>query len=65
MYIAQTKGAQVEKDFTPEQFLERLPEVWAEDDAFAMGLVIPGVRGSGTPVTEVPPEARPREAREG
>lgn len=60
MYIAQTKGTQVEPGYTPEDFLERLPEVWAQDDAIAMGLVVPGVRGSGTPVTVVPPEAQPR-----
>ena len=61
MYIAQTQGTHVQAGFTPEEFIERLPEVWAQDDAIAMGLVTPGVRGSGTPVTEVPPEARPRE----
>jgi NAD(P)-dependent dehydrogenase (short-subunit alcohol dehydrogenase family) len=60
MYIAQTKGAQMEKGFTPEAFLERLPDVWDQDEAIAMGLVVPGVRGSGTPVTEVPPEAQRR-----
>jgi NAD(P)-dependent dehydrogenase (short-subunit alcohol dehydrogenase family) len=61
MYIAQTRGTQVEEGFTAEDFIERLPEVWAQDEAVAMGLVVPGVRGSGTPVTEVPPEARPRD----
>jgi len=60
MYIAQTRGTHVADGFTPEEFIERLPEIWAQDDAIAMGLVTPGVRGSGTPVTEVPPEARPQ-----
>jgi NAD(P)-dependent dehydrogenase (short-subunit alcohol dehydrogenase family) len=61
MFMAQTQGTHVQAGFTPEEFIERLPEVWAQDDAIAMGLVTPGVRGSGTPVTEVPPEARPRQ----
>jgi NAD(P)-dependent dehydrogenase (short-subunit alcohol dehydrogenase family) len=60
MYIAQTKGAQMERGFTPEDVWARLPEIWAQDDAVAMGLVVAGVRGSGTPVTQVPPEAQPR-----
>ncbi len=61
MYIAQTQGTDLEEGFTPEDVLEHLPEIWAQDDAIAMGLVVPGVRGSGTPVTEVPPEAQPRD----
>lgn len=62
MFVAQTQGTHVEAGYTAEDFIERLPEVWSQDDAFAMGLVTPGVRGGGTPVTEVPAEARPREA---
>ena len=58
MYIAQTTGAQVSDELTPEEFLQRLPDVWDEAGANAMGLVSPGERGAGTPVTVVPPEAR-------
>jgi NAD(P)-dependent dehydrogenase (short-subunit alcohol dehydrogenase family) len=61
MYMAQTKGTRMERGFSPEDVWSRLPEIWAQHDAVAMGLVVPGVRGSGTPVTEVPPEARPRD----
>ncbi|CAB4936308.1 unannotated protein [freshwater metagenome] len=60
MYIAQTVGMQVGAGFTPEEFLERLPEVWDETDYTVMGLVNPGQRGRGTPVAEVPPEAQRR-----
>ena len=42
----------------PEDFIARLPEVWSQDDATAMGLVVPGARGGATPVAEVPPEAQ-------
>jgi NAD(P)-dependent dehydrogenase (short-subunit alcohol dehydrogenase family) len=59
LYIAQTPGIQVEAGFSAEEFLERLPDIWNEDGYIAMGLVNPGERGMGTPVTVVPPEARP------
>jgi hypothetical protein len=59
LYIAQTPGIQVEAGFSAEEFLERLPDIWNEDGYIAMGLVNPGERGKGTPVTVVPPEARP------
>lgn len=57
MYVAQTTGAQVSDELTPEEVIERLPDVWDESGAQAMGLVNPGERGSGTPVTVMPPEA--------
>ena len=57
MYVAQTTGIQAGGAFTPEEFISRLPEVWDESGAVAMGLVNPGQRGSGAPPTEVPPEA--------
>jgi short-subunit dehydrogenase len=59
LYIAQTPGIQVEAGFSAEEFLERLPDIWNEDGYISMGLVNPGERGKGTPVTVVPPEARP------
>ena len=62
MFMAQTRGMQVRDDFTPEEFHERLPEVWSEEGSQSMGLVVPGARGQGTPATEVPPEAQPRAA---
>ena len=62
MYMAQTQGTQIAVDFTPEEFVRRLPEIWAQQDSIAMGLVKPGTRGGGTPVTEVPPAAIPRSA---
>jgi ketosteroid isomerase-like protein len=58
MFVAQTRGTNLDKGFTPEDFIAHLPEIWDEEGAGAMGLVVPGIRGSGTPVTEVPPEAR-------
>jgi len=61
VFMAKTPGTRFEGAFTPEDFLERLPEVWSEDGAQAIGLVIPGQRSQTTPVTEVPPEARRRE----
>ena len=60
MFMAQTAGIQVGADFSPEEFLDRLPEVWSESTYRAMGLVTPGQRGAGTPVAVVPPEAQPR-----
>lgn len=60
MFMAQTQGMQVGRDFAPEEFLQRLPEVWGQENAIAMGLVTPGVRGGDTPVSEVPPQAVPR-----
>ena len=60
IYVAQTAGTHLSAASTPEDVLAALPEIWDETGARAMGLVVPGARGSGTPVTEVPPEARPR-----
>jgi len=60
MFMAQTKGIQVGDSFTAEEFYERLPDVWSEDEYIAIGLVSAGQRAQGTPVAEVPPEARPR-----
>lgn len=62
MFMAQTRGATVADGFTPEEFIERLPEVWSEDQAIAMGLVTPGARGGSTPIAEVPDEARAKPA---
>lgn len=58
MYVAQTAGTHLPAGFTPEDVRAALPDIWDETGAHAMGLVVPGARGSGTPVTEVPPEAR-------
>jgi NAD(P)-dependent dehydrogenase (short-subunit alcohol dehydrogenase family) len=62
-YMAQTTGTQVGDSFTPEEFYDLLPDIWDETDSFAIGLVTPGRRAQVTPVTEVPPEARPRTGR--
>ena len=59
-FMAQTPGATAVEPFTPEQFIELLPDVWSEEDYWAIGLVTPGQRAQTTPVTEVPAEARPR-----
>jgi NAD(P)-dependent dehydrogenase (short-subunit alcohol dehydrogenase family) len=58
MYMAQTEGARVGADLTPEGFLEHLPAIWDEHRAITMGLVTPGERAQGTPVAEVPEQAR-------
>jgi NAD(P)-dependent dehydrogenase (short-subunit alcohol dehydrogenase family) len=59
-FMAQTPGGRVTEPFTPEQFIEMLPDVWSEDGYWAIGLVTPGQRAQTTPVAEMPPEARPR-----
>lgn len=58
MYIAQTPGVHFDAPMTPEAVFEALPQIWDEAGAQAMGLVVPGVRGGGTPAAEVPESAR-------
>jgi hypothetical protein len=57
-YMAQTKGIQVGREFTPELFYERLPDIWGEDEYIAIGLVGGEQRAQGTPVAEIPVQAR-------
>ncbi len=57
-FVGQTAGIQVGDDFTPEEFLERLADVWDAEDYSEIGLAMPGRRGGATPVAEVPPAAR-------
>ena len=57
-FVAQTVGIRVEDGFTPEEFLERLPDVWDEDGYSAVGLAFPGGRGGKTPIAEVPEAAQ-------
>jgi NAD(P)-dependent dehydrogenase (short-subunit alcohol dehydrogenase family) len=58
MFMAQTEGIQVGDGFTATEFLRRLPEIWSEEGYQPMGLVDPGQRQQGTPVTVVPPQAQ-------
>lgn len=60
MFMAQTDGIRVTDDFSPEEFIQRLPEIWSEDDYRPMGLVDPSERQQGTPITVVPEQARRR-----
>jgi NAD(P)-dependent dehydrogenase (short-subunit alcohol dehydrogenase family) len=62
IYAAQTRGADVGADLTPERFVARLPDVWDQEEAIAIGLVTPGARAQTTPEAEVPAEARRRTA---
>ena len=57
-YMAQTKGIQVGPEFTAELFYERLPDIWSEDEYIAIGLVDVDQRAQGTPVAEIPAQAR-------
>jgi NAD(P)-dependent dehydrogenase (short-subunit alcohol dehydrogenase family) len=57
-FVGETPGILVGEDFTPEEFLDRLPDVWHEAGYSTLGLAIPGRRGGATPVAEVPPAAR-------
>lgn len=59
-FVGQTQGVRVGEDFTPEEFLDLLPEIWSEEDYSTIGLAMPGRRGGETPVAEVPAAARPR-----
>jgi NAD(P)-dependent dehydrogenase (short-subunit alcohol dehydrogenase family)/flavin-binding protein dodecin len=61
-FMAQTQGAEVGDSFEPEQFYDLLPEIWSEEGYHAIGLVTSGTRGQGTPVAEVPAQARPGSA---
>ncbi len=58
VFMAQTAGASFEGAFSPEEFIERLPDIWSEDGYQAIGLVTAGQRSQTTPTAEVPPEAR-------
>jgi NAD(P)-dependent dehydrogenase (short-subunit alcohol dehydrogenase family) len=60
-FVAQTVGVRVGDDFTPEEFMERLPHIWNEAGYSTIGLAMPGRRGGETPVAEVPAAARPQE----
>jgi NAD(P)-dependent dehydrogenase (short-subunit alcohol dehydrogenase family) len=57
-FAAQTPGIQVGDGFSPEEFLQRLPDVWDEEGYTALGLAIPGRRGGTTPIADVPDAAR-------
>ena len=57
-FVGETRGIEVGLDFSAEEFLDRLPDVWAEDGYTAIGLAMPGRRGGTTPVAEVPVAAR-------
>ncbi len=57
-FVGETPGIEVGLDFSAEEFLDRLPDVWDEDGYTAIGLAMPGRRGGATPIAEVPPAAR-------
>ncbi|MGM0930469.1 MAG: SDR family NAD(P)-dependent oxidoreductase [Actinomycetota bacterium] len=57
LYMAQTKGVQLDPRGSPESVVEKLPAVWDEDQSIPIGLVAAGIRGSGTPVTVNPFQA--------
>lgn len=57
-FVGETRGIEVGVDFTAEEFLDRLPDVWDEEGHSTLGLAMPGRRGGATPVAEVPPAAR-------
>lgn len=57
-FLGQTEGAQLSLDPTPEEVLERLPDVWDETGYNPVGLVDPVQRAQKTPVAEVPASAR-------
>jgi NAD(P)-dependent dehydrogenase (short-subunit alcohol dehydrogenase family) len=59
-FVGETNGIEVGEDFTPEEFVERLPDVWDPAGYAEIGLAIPGTRGGATPVAEVPAAARRR-----
>lgn len=60
MFMAQTEGVRFAGGFAMEDVRDALPAIWDETGAEAMGLVSAGTRGSGTPVSEVPPSAQPK-----
>lgn len=62
-FTGATPGIEVGVEFTPEEFVDRLPDVWDEDGYTTIGLAMPGRRGGATPVAEVPEAARRRTAR--
>ena len=57
-FLGQTEGAELSLDPTPEEVVERLPEVWDEAGYNPVGLVNPVRRAQKTPTAEVPPSAR-------
>lgn len=57
-FLAQTEGAQLGPEPTPEEVLERLPDVWDEAGYNPVDLVDPVQRAQKTPTAEVPPSAR-------
>jgi NAD(P)-dependent dehydrogenase (short-subunit alcohol dehydrogenase family) len=57
-FLGQTEGAQLSLDPTPEEVVERLPDVWDEAGYNPVGLVNPVQRAQKTPTAEVPPSAR-------
>ena len=57
-FVGETPGIEVGLDFTSEEFLDRLPDVWDEHGYTTIGLAMPGRRGGATPVAEVPAAAR-------
>jgi NAD(P)-dependent dehydrogenase (short-subunit alcohol dehydrogenase family) len=54
IYVAQTRGLQLDATASPETVMESFPMIWDETESAPMGLVRAGARGSGTPVTENP-----------
>jgi NAD(P)-dependent dehydrogenase (short-subunit alcohol dehydrogenase family) len=56
-FVGESPGVEIGADFTPEQFLERLPDVWDAEGYAEIGLAVPGTRGGATPVAEVPSAA--------
>jgi NAD(P)-dependent dehydrogenase (short-subunit alcohol dehydrogenase family) len=57
-FLGQTEGAELSLDPTPEEVLERLPDVWDEAGYNPVGLVNPVQRAQKTPTAEVPPSER-------
>jgi NAD(P)-dependent dehydrogenase (short-subunit alcohol dehydrogenase family) len=57
-FVGESIGIQVDVDFTPEKFLERLPDIWDAEGYVEIGIAIPGTRGGATPIAEVPEQAR-------
>jgi NAD(P)-dependent dehydrogenase (short-subunit alcohol dehydrogenase family) len=59
-FVGETAGIEIDTDFTPEELMERLADVWDVDGYSEIGLAIPGTRGGGTPAAVVPDAARRR-----
>lgn len=54
LFMSQTPGHYFSGVPDADEVLEQLPAIWDESESYAMGLVTPGVRASGTPRAEVP-----------